>query len=247
MAIEEDPPAGVPEWVVTFGDMMSLLLTFFIMLVSMSEMKQENKFHAIVESLRKKFGHDLSNVSLAPGQVKVRGSRSAAYDTAMMGRSKRLSTETGGDKVQAPVGDHARVASPREATTTRTGGIVPFSGEQVELDETQIQALDTIAEALRGKTHRVEVRGHTNRRPPAPGSPFRDNWDLAYARTRKVAERLIAEGGIDPRRIRIAVAGDTEPQRVQGVSDARVDVFLLDETTLELEPAPTAEIPSEAR
>ena len=42
--MEEDPPMGIPEWVVTFGDMMSLLLTFFIMLVSMSEMKQEEKF-----------------------------------------------------------------------------------------------------------------------------------------------------------------------------------------------------------
>ena len=37
MAFQEDPPAGVPEWLVTFGDMMSLLLTFFIMLVSLSE------------------------------------------------------------------------------------------------------------------------------------------------------------------------------------------------------------------
>ncbi|MCA9240906.1 MAG: flagellar motor protein MotB, partial [Planctomycetales bacterium] len=35
MAVEEEPPPGIPEWVVTFGDMMSLLLTFFIMLVSM--------------------------------------------------------------------------------------------------------------------------------------------------------------------------------------------------------------------
>ena len=41
MLIEEEPSAGVPEWVVTFGDMMSLLLTFFIMLVSMSEIRQD--------------------------------------------------------------------------------------------------------------------------------------------------------------------------------------------------------------
>ena len=37
----EDQGGGIPEWVVTFGDMMSLLLTFFIMLVSLSEIKEE--------------------------------------------------------------------------------------------------------------------------------------------------------------------------------------------------------------
>ena len=41
MAEPEDEAPGVPEWVVTYGDMMSLLLTFFIMLVSMSELKEE--------------------------------------------------------------------------------------------------------------------------------------------------------------------------------------------------------------
>ena len=38
---EEESGGGIPEWVVTFGDMMSLLLTFFIMLVSLSEMKDD--------------------------------------------------------------------------------------------------------------------------------------------------------------------------------------------------------------
>ncbi|MGI9443328.1 MAG: flagellar motor protein MotB [Rubripirellula sp.] len=33
---DEPEEMGIPEWVVTFGDMMSLLLTFFIMLVSLS-------------------------------------------------------------------------------------------------------------------------------------------------------------------------------------------------------------------
>ena len=45
MAVEqEDDGGGIPEWVVTFGDMMSLLLTFFIMLVSLSEIKEEETY-----------------------------------------------------------------------------------------------------------------------------------------------------------------------------------------------------------
>ena len=73
MAIEEeDDGGGIPEWVVTFGDMMSLLLTFFIMLVSLSEIKEEEKYQALVESMRKQFGHNASQTSLLPGELRPR-------------------------------------------------------------------------------------------------------------------------------------------------------------------------------
>ena len=45
-------PPGVPEWVVTYGDMMSLLLTFFIMLVLLSEVVAEKKYRAILEAIQ---------------------------------------------------------------------------------------------------------------------------------------------------------------------------------------------------
>ncbi|MEO1994779.1 MAG: flagellar motor protein MotB, partial [Planctomycetaceae bacterium] len=43
---DSDTP-GVPEWVVTYGDMMSLLLTFFIMLVSLSEVVNNRRYQDI--------------------------------------------------------------------------------------------------------------------------------------------------------------------------------------------------------
>ena len=87
MAIEEEPEPGVPEWVVTFGDLMSLLLTFFIMLVSMSEIKEEKQYQAMVESFRKQFGHDSSLASLVPGEIRPRNSMSPHVNSE--GRAKR--------------------------------------------------------------------------------------------------------------------------------------------------------------
>src|SRR5437868_5109337 len=67
MPIEEDPPAGAPEWVVTYGDMMSLLLTFFIMLVSMSELKtDEGKYRAMMDAVKQIFGPQFGHAG-APG------------------------------------------------------------------------------------------------------------------------------------------------------------------------------------
>src|SRR5690606_21337153 len=56
-AMDDDAPPGVAEWVVTYGDMMSLLLTFFIMLVSMSEVKEDEKYRAVMEALQHYLGY----------------------------------------------------------------------------------------------------------------------------------------------------------------------------------------------
>jgi chemotaxis protein MotB len=106
MAIEEDEPIGIPEWVVTFGDMMSLLLTFFIMLVSLSEMKEEEKYQAMVDSMKRNFGFDASSVSMVPGDFRPRNS--SITKLATMGRAKRKDTMRGATKLKhLPVKTHA--------------------------------------------------------------------------------------------------------------------------------------------
>ena len=64
MAAEEEESMGIPEWVVTFGDMMSLLLTFFIMLVSLSEMKEEEKY----PYMKGERDHHIRNMALLKGR-----------------------------------------------------------------------------------------------------------------------------------------------------------------------------------
>ena len=49
--MEDDGAPGVPEWVVTYGDMMSLLLTFFIMLVCLCAIVNDEKFRAILDCI----------------------------------------------------------------------------------------------------------------------------------------------------------------------------------------------------
>jgi len=55
MEEEQKCDEGAPGWVVTFGDMMSLLLTFFILLLSFASMEQA-KFQVIASSMNKAFG-----------------------------------------------------------------------------------------------------------------------------------------------------------------------------------------------
>jgi len=228
---EEEDAGGIPEWVVTFGDMMSLLLTFFIMLVSMSEIKKDEEYQALVESFRRQFGHDDSINSVMAGRSKPRNSHLAKLAT--MGRAKRFSTHSGGDKVKAPVGDSPQVRIIRPGSKTAIGTVVYFEEGGDKLSEADIDALKTQTLEFGGKPQKIEVRGHTSLRPVPKDSAYKSHWELAYARCVLVKDLMISMG-IDERRIRISVAGKNEPFHIGTdptllKQNPRVEVFLLDE------------------
>lgn len=232
MAIEEEPAPGVPEWVVTFGDMMSLLLTFFIMLVSMSEIKEDKKFQATVESFREILGHDKSLASLLPGDIRPRNSTQQEH-VMQMGRAKRLDTHNGGQEVKAVIGEHERVQVVRPGDDTTAGGVLHFDEHGVDLTEDNQRDLDLIIDQISGKPQKIEVRGHTSKAPLDPDLPYQDHYDLAFARCRTVRQYLI-EHDIAPERIRMSSAGASEPVYI-GVDpellrrNARVQILLWDE------------------
>ncbi len=241
MAIEEEEEAGIPEWVVTFGDLMSLLLTFFIMLVSMSEIKQQEKFQAMMESMRRQFGHDRSAASLAPGDLLPRNSRMESI--ASMGRAKRANTMRGGNKVKAPVGDELLVRTIRSGDRVTVGSVIHFDLFDSRLTDEAKRRLQTAATQIGGKPQKIEIRGHTLRRPPPAGSKYSDNWRLSFDRCEQTRNFLVDELGINPRRIRLNQAGDNEPVYL-GIDpeeikkNARVEVMIINERVKDLEGTP---------
>lgn len=63
--------AGQPPWVMTFADMMTLLLTFFVLLVSMSELKKDDKFQNVADSLEVQFGSERGRIATgSDGEVR---------------------------------------------------------------------------------------------------------------------------------------------------------------------------------
>ena len=228
MAVEEEPEPGIPEWVVTFGDMMSLLLTFFIMLVSMSEIKEEEKFQAMLESMRQQFGHESTTASILPGDNSPRNSN--LQTLASMGRAKRQDIMRGGNPVKAVTGEHNRVQTIRPGRNATTGGVIQFPEDTADLSEKNKQRLRQIALQIRGKPQKVEVRGHTSRKPVPSG----DHWNLSFQRCYNTMKYLVEFGEIEPERIRLGAAASHEPIN-NGVDvehrkqNARVEVLMWDE------------------
>ncbi len=232
--IEEEGGGGdIPEWVVTFGDMMSLLLTFFIMLVSLSEIKEKEKYQALVESVQRQFGYENSTASVMPGPSKPRNSPKQKLATEV--RAKKKNTEQGGDKVESATGDHSRVVIIREGMRTADGTVIHFSFGSDQLSDAHRQALRTIGQKFLGKPQKIEIRGHTWKHPREGLGPDGDDFlSLAHQRAITTMSFLVNEMKIAPERIRISNAGPYEPVHigtdpVKMNRNPRVEIFMLDE------------------
>ncbi len=228
---EEEIPGGAPEWVVTYGDMMSLLLTFFIMLVSMSEIKSEEQYQALVEAIRRQFGYDTTWRALIPGNQKPRNAAMAKLAT--MGRAMKFDIMSGGSKEQSAVGDHPRVRTVRPGDRSVIGTVIHFQETQTELSDAHRSELKRATLDMLGKPQVIEIRGHTTGRPAQDFSSYQDNWELAYQRCRAVMHFLTDELEIPEYRIRLVVAADTEPLYdgtvpAQLEQNARVELYMTD-------------------
>ena len=229
---DESDGGGVPEWVVTFGDMMSLLLTFFIMLFSMSEIRQEARFQAMLDSMRRTFGYDSSAASTAPGEHRPTATKLSKL--ASLGRSKRRNLMRGGMLKKGSPGDNRRVRSIHTSGQFSVGGVVQFGEGSDQLGDEARRVLQAIGQGVRGKPQMIELAGHTSRRPLAPGSPHSSHYDLAYQRCVNTMNYMVDHLGINPDRFSIRVVAANEPLEAStepGDRDrqARVEVRLLDQ------------------
>jgi len=225
--MEDDPPAGVPEWVVTYGDMMSLLLTFFIMLVSLSEIQSNERYRAVIESLQKYIGYRTSPKS-PPGK---KFPLSAIMEGLLtLGAHYNKREGHGGVPVEAPEGADLRVFHGPQGSSIRVGGPVPLEPGRTDLSPAALRRLDRIAESLAGKPNKVEVVGHVSPSPLPDHSPVADKRLLSYLRARAVRDYLAAHG-VQAVRMRIRAAADNEPLIDRGDKRSRqhdrVEVHIL--------------------
>jgi hypothetical protein len=109
------------------------------------------------------------------------------------------------------------------------------------LDEAGKHRLDEIVPLMMGKPYKVEIRGHSTRRPQSPDGEHQNVWQLSYSRCDAVRAHLESRGLL-PERFRLSQAGPYEPAsprvgddwRTQG---SRVEVFMLDEIVESLAPS----------
>lgn len=198
---------GAPAWVLTYGDMMSLLLTFFILLAAMSELKKEERWQAVVLELKNSFGmsrgaggrvvvHEYQKVSLIP-----------LLEEMEKKRKEINNSQTAEPGIDGKVPNVTRI---REGLQFSVGGRVTFAPGSAQLTPESINQLRSVANLIRGKSNKVEIRGHASSMDLAQGSQYPDLWALSHARAKAAMDALVKEG-VKPEQLRLVSIGDHEP------------------------------------
>lgn len=203
---EEEPGSGTPGWMVTYGDMMSLLLTFFILIVSFSSI-QEVEFDKAMGSLRAALG-------LVPHKGKIQRTLhyiSKARDKAGMEemieqviKLKREIAEVGLQKeikvTLTDKGAHIIISDP-----------LLFDLGSARLKGGAIPALDIVANLIKKIPNtEVIVEGHTDNWS-INNERFPSNWELSAARAIAVVKYFAFRRGLDPARFAGTGYGEYRP------------------------------------
>jgi len=218
------PPLGAPAWMATMADMFSLLLTFFILLLSFSNMDLE-KFRAMANSIQQALGvnsstADIFDTSRNPVDLdKIKDSQGGkdAQDSAQEQiRIKEISEyeQMAGDisKVVSEMGleDTVTVTSSARGVLMQVQGQVFFEAGQANLKGDSQPFLDEIARIVKASPYNVAIEGHTDD-SPIHTERFPSNWELSTARAISALRYLVDRGHIDPHRLSSAGYADTRP------------------------------------
>ncbi len=123
---KKEPP-GVPEWIVTFGDLMSLLLTFFILVLMFSELKQDREYQRVLTGVKEAFGYSGGVGVLPIDDPPLRSIVERLEATALKAYKQEKNSQSTTDGV---VGPEMKVKTVREGLMFSIGGPwwMPYSG-----------------------------------------------------------------------------------------------------------------------
>jgi chemotaxis protein MotB len=213
---KEKAPEGAPDWMVTYGDMMTLLLCFFVILFSMSEIKQD-RFQPVIESMKKVFGWEGSPSSTPIDNPPLNTIIQHLQQIIIPELEKR----EGDSDTEGIDGRVLRVTDVREGISVDIGGRTTFERYNAVVGPESEDLLSKLAAKIVGHNTIIKITGHTTKEPLPSDSPFRDLMDLSIARARAVADVMIANG-VRRERIRIVGAADTAPLLSQAYTEDRL-------------------------
>jgi len=211
---KKEKSGGVPDWMVTYGDMMTLLFCFFVILVSMSELKKDERFDKVMESIKRAFGYK-GGAGSTPGTVSPNNTFDKKMTQLIM---RKFQLQVGKSHDEGIEGENPSVKNIRDGIEFSFGGLVRFETGKAKLLEEAKRQLAEFAEEFKGMNTKIRVRGHAAKKPPHQYKPFNSLDDLSYARAVAVKDFLI-ERGVKPQRVTVEACGANEPLMAQAYDE----------------------------
>ncbi len=260
--VEENPecpkcPSGLPPWMATFADMMTLLLCFFVLLTS-SSVQDAKKYKAMVESMKKAFGgQSVNSVNQIPMGVSVIAEESSPVqiEQAVLNEVKQSNENI--ERLKEKVMEAALAEIKQQAEQIKKGMENEISAGLVSIETNGLQiimrieekgsfnsgsailkpgfesVLNKISESAAQAKGNIRVAGHSDDIPITNNS-YRSNWELSSSRAVTVAHYMLKNKAVLPGRIAIEGYADTKPlmpnDSVENrAKNRRVEIILIQE------------------
>lgn len=226
------PKSGSPAWMNTYGDLVTLLLCFFVLLFSMSSIDVA-KFKAAMSSFQNQIdvmpgGTALTDNELISNGITQINGIEQIFDNKVpleekgkededITKSKLEEAKKDAEKINEYLKEQGyenevKVEYNSNIIKLTIEGEILFESGKADLTPEAVKLIDVISvkliEHLPDKT--IQIEGHTDNRP-INTIRFPSNWELSQARAIAVGYRLIGEHGIDPSKIAATGYGEYRP------------------------------------
>ncbi len=242
---EDEGEDNNERWLLTYSDMITLLLALFIVLFAMSSIDQR-KFLAFERGLTATFNPSAVTRSGSAGLLQQTSLTQFARPNAVsVGRLSGTLSENESQlreiarRVEVALARRGLSGAASVALTTR-GVIVQvladkafFATDSAALGPVGTEVVDTIAAVVRSAANDLVVEGYTDN-VPITGGPYDSNWELSAARAANVADRLNVVDGLAATRLSAQGYGQTHPLASNATAAGRAENRRVDVTILSL-------------
>lgn len=225
-AFVEEAPAGAPEWIVTFSDMVSLLVTFFVMLMSFSTISTNDSM-MIVEAFAMSRGGVMEGEggpdALEPPEYDrmsaVHSLRGGSQPHSRPDEALAQNLEAMGQR-QTPEHVALDLSQGMDGLRIAFDSRACFAPGSTEVTPELARALGELGRVFEHYDHLVVIEGHTDGDfQPTPHHPTAES--LSMARAEAAARVLLARSGMSPDALQLAALGDTRPIAPNGSAAER--------------------------
>ena len=237
-APEKAESGGVPAWVMTFADLMTLLMCFFVLLLAFSEMDAA-KFKQLSGSMKDAFGvqAEIEVRTIPKGTSVVAQEFSPGRpDPTALPQVRQFTVDSNKNTLDALEREAREIEEARKHAkrlrlalkeelkkgdvSIKTEGMkviihimenASFDSGLADLRPAFLPALQKIADLIDNNSGEVTISGHTDN-VPISNERFRSNWDLSTSRAVSVAHQRLKVSEIPPDTIIVTGHADTRPR-----------------------------------
>ncbi len=207
---KEEAKKGSPEYMTTYGDMMTLLLCFFVMLLAMSTI-DPNRFMVAASSFQNAFSGVLKEFPTIPIHKNILVPRMGGDE-----QNKRMAIEAVRQLQESikkeELDESIKVKVTDKGIAIKVADPIGFDVGKADIKPEFAGLLSEVIQIVNTKMPDSEIRveGHTDN-VPIHTREYPSNWELSAARALNVVKHLYTHGGIDPAKLSAVGYGEYRP------------------------------------